>query len=173
MQQSYEEGRIQAEIAGAPLAQANEAPRERQCLRDFALRSAEGRTVQFSGYRDKASIVLILSDGGAEAEGLMSTAARDHQKIRGLDAEVIAIVRGSGVKQQFPYPVLVDEDGRVSRELGAADAAAVYITDQFGEVFSVYRSAGGERLPNISEVLSRLEFISFQCPECEHPEWPV
>lgn len=173
MQHGREECRIQAEIAGAPLAAGDEPPLKRQCLRDFALRSVEGRTVRFSDYRGNASAVLILSDGGTEAEELMSAAARDYQKIRGLNAEVIAIVRSSGMKQQLPYPVLVDEDGRVFRELGAVDAAAVYVTDQFGEVFAVYRSAEGERLPNFSEVLSRLEFISFQCPECEPPEWPA
>lgn len=169
----HEENRIQAEIAGAPLAAANEPPRKRQCMRDFALRSVEGSTVRFSDYRSRASVVLILSDGGPGAEGLMAAAARRYQEIRGLNAEVLAIARGAGIKQQFPYPVLVDEDGRVCRELGAADGAAVYITDEFGEVFDVYRSAAGERLPDLPEVLSRLEFISFQCPECEHPEWPV
>lgn len=183
MKRDCDESRIQAEIAGAPLASGNEPPCLRQCLRDFALRSAEGSLIRFSDYRGKASVVLILSDGGLEAEGLMADVARRYSELRGLDAEVIATVFGSERKrldaeQQLPYPVLVDEEGLVYRELGALDAqqrsaAAVYITDQFGEVFAVYRSADGERLPNVSEILSRLEFISFQCPECEPPEWPV
>lgn len=183
MNHDHEESRIQAEIAGAPLAAANETPRKRQCLRDFALRSAEGRSIRFSDYRGRASVVLILSDGGPEAEGLMATAAQHSQELRGLNAEVIGMVCGPRAKRveaepQVPYPILVDEDGRVYRELGAVDerqrcVAAVYITDQFGEVFAVSRSAEGERLPNFSEILSELEFISFQCPECEAPEWPV
>jgi len=183
MKNNHEENRIQAEIAGAPLAAENEPPRRRQCLRDFALRSLQGSTIRFSDYRGKASVVLILSDGGSEAEELMAAAARRYQELRGLNAEVIATVSGSGIKrleaeQQLPYPVLVDEDGRLYRELGAMDAqqqsaAALYITDQFGEVFAVYRSAEGERLPDFSEILSHLEFISFQCPECEPPEWPA
>lgn len=182
MKQSHEESRIQAEIAGAPLACGNEPPRRRECLRDFALRSVQGSTIRFSEYRGRASVVVILSDGGSDAEALMAAAGRRYQEIRSLNAEVIAIVRsvekGMAAEQEPPYSVLVDEDGRVSRELGAVDtqqrnAAAVYVTDQFGEVFAGYRSAEGERLPEFSEILSRLEFISIQCPECEPPEWPA
>ena len=64
------------------------------------------------------------------------------------------------------------------REFGAADEAgrpapAVYITDRYGEVFGSYRSAGGQALPKLEEILDWLAFINSQCPECEPPEWPL
>jgi len=49
----------------------------------------------------------------------------------------------------------------------------VYITDQFGEVFAVYRTREGQSLPNIADILNWLEFVNAQCPECEAPEWPI
>jgi hypothetical protein len=45
--------------------------------------------------------------------------------------------------------------------------------DRFAEVFGAYRSRDGQSLPTTAEVLSWLEFINSQCPECEPPEWPV
>lgn len=41
------------------------------------------------------------------------------------------------------------------------------------QVSPVYRSADGIALPPDREILRHLEFIGFQCPECEPPEWPV
>jgi len=75
--------------------------------------------------------------------------------------------------------VLADDDnGRVHRQLGALgsqgdDAAAVYVTDRFAEVFGAYRTSEGQPLPGIADILNWLEFINAQCPECEPPEWPI
>ena len=69
-------------------------------------------------------------------------------------------------------------NGRIHQELGAADSqgrefAAVYVTDRFGEVFGAYRTRDGQPLPRLADIVSLLEFIGIQCPECEPPEWPV
>jgi peroxiredoxin len=78
---------------------------------------------------------------------------------------------------KLPYPVLADEDGRIHSEVGAVNprgsAAAVYVTDRFGEVFGLYRTRDGQALPKVAEILSWLEFVNSQCPECEPPEWPA
>ena len=73
----------------------------------------------------------------------------------------------------LPFPLLVDEDGRIHRSAGAADksghpAIAIYITDRFGEVFAVYRAAEGQTMPSAQEIIKWLTFINIQCPEC----WP-
>jgi hypothetical protein len=74
--------------------------------------------------------------------------------------------------------VLADQDGRIHRQAGAIgphgqEAAAVYVTDRFGEVFGVYRTSDGQPLPGVADILSWLEFVNSQCPECEPPEWPA
>jgi hypothetical protein len=55
----------------------------------------------------------------------------------------------------------------------AVPTAAPYITDRFLEVFAVWRAGIGERLPDISEVLSWLTYLDSQCPECTQIEWPT
>ena len=84
------------------------------------------------------------------------------------------------IKQEanLPFPLLVDEDGRIHRPAGAVDkyghpAAAIYITDRFLEVFAVYRSSEGQTMPCAREIVEWLSFIDSQCPECCPSEWPV
>lgn len=181
----HQENRIQAEIAGGSMTSPREWPRKGQFLRSFELLSSRSRTIRLSDYRGAAGLVLILSDERPETEELMREAGRQYPEIRKKDAEVLAIVHGSqgqasAVEQRLnlPYPVLLDQHGRLHMELGATDAqnhdaAAVYVTDRFGEVFALYRTAEGDVLPGIGEILKQFEFISFQCPECEPPEWPA
>ena len=80
-------------------------------------------------------------------------------------------------KMQFPFPVLADADMYVHNSVGASGAqavpaAALYITDRFLEVFATWRTGAGERLPDISDVLSWLGYLDSQCPECTQMEWP-
>ena len=81
-------------------------------------------------------------------------------------------------EMNLPFPLLVDEDGRIHRPAGAADnygrpATAIYIIDRFGEVFAVYRAAEGQTMPDLQEIVTWLAFINSQCPECSPPEWPA
>ena len=110
--------------------------------------------------------------------------ASKYSQVRSEEAEVLVVVRSIAEaaekkeRLKFPYPILADDNGRIYRELGAADSqgrefAAVYVTDRFGEVFGAYRTRDGQSLPRLADILNLLEFIGIQCPECEPPEWPV
>ena len=170
----------QAEIAGRIQTPRNELPSNGYLLRDFTLMSALGHLV----HRGRSNLVLICADERAETEQLLLGLASQYTEIRNEEAEVLVVVRSSaeaaGKKEQLklPYPILVDDNGRIHQELGAADSqgrefAAVYVTDRFGEVFGTYRTRDGQPLPRLADIVNLLEFIGIQCPECEPPEWPV
>lgn len=175
----------QAQIAGGSVTQLNELPSKGHRLREFELMGALGRIIRLSDFRGRANLVLIASDDRPETAELMAGIAVQYSEIKNSEAEVLAIVHTSresavGIKQKgnLPYPVLADEHGRLHREFGAVDsrgldAAAVYVTDRFGEVFAVFRTSAQDSLPSVAEILSWLEFINAQCPECEPPEWPA
>lgn len=174
----------QAEIAGGAVTPENELPSRGRRIRDFALTSALGLTFQLSDYRGRANLVLIVDDGGPETAKLLSDAASHYSEIKNEEAEVLAILSTSQLaaeakqRLRLPYPVVADEQGRIHRRLGAADARgheywAVYITDRFGEVFGLYRRSEGQLLPDIADILNWLEFVNSQCPECGPPEWPL
>lgn len=44
---------------------------------------------------------------------------------------------------------------------------------RFLEVFAAWRTGTGDPLPDISEVLSWLNYLDSQCPECTQIEWPT
>lgn len=174
----------QAEIAGGVITLPGEIPSKDRCLYGFELTSTLGRRIQLSDYRGCSNLVLICMDHRGETIQLLLDVARQYPEIKDEEAEVLAIVRSpdqsaeSKQQLQLPYPLLVDEDGRVHRELGAIDlhghdAAAVYVIDRFGKVFGAYRTGDGEPLPRVVDILKWLAFINIQCPECEAPEWPA
>jgi len=175
----------QAAIAGGSVVSSGELPSKGRRLGDFELVSSEGERVMFSDYRGRRNLVLIFADDSEECRNLLSMLAGRYQDFRDQEVEVLAIVHLSSVQAQemkqrsgAPYPVLTDPGGSIHQSVGARDtqgkdAAAVYVTDRFGEIFAIYRTVEGAPLPSVAEILSWLEFINAQCPECEAPEWPV
>jgi peroxiredoxin len=175
----------QAEIAGGTLTAANELPSVGRRMNDFELASIAGSTIALSHYRGRANLVLFAVGHDESTMTLMMRLADQYAQIKNEDATVLLIFQESpeaaarmAQELKLPYPVLVDEDGRVHRELGAADTvgsprSAIYITDRFGEVFGAYRSRDGISLPSFEKIVHMLEFVNSQCPECGVPEWPV
>ncbi len=175
----------QAEIAGGTVTPPNDLPSKGRRLRDFGLISALGQLIRLSDYRGRSNLVLIFTDDLAESKRLLSEVAAQYPPIKNEQSEVLAVMQLSRQEAaearqrlELPYPVLADEKGRIHQEVGAVDlqgrtSAAVYVTDRFGEVFGVYRTRDGQRLPGVADLLNWLGFINSQCPECEPPEWPV
>ena len=175
----------QAEIAGGVFTPPDEFPSKGHLLRDFSLTTATGKQIDLSDYRSHSNLVLILADDENDSSNLLHDVARGYAEIRLQEAEVLAVVLPGGSQTQdteqqpcAPYPVLIDNDGRLHARFGAMDAqgracSAVYIADRFVEIFGVYRKRDGQSLPTAQDIVSWLEFVNSQCPECEPPEWPV
>lgn len=177
----------QSQLAGGSHEPPPVCPIKGQLIRDFTLISALGQPVSLSHYRGRANLVLVLvgEHVGNPDLRILSEIAADYAQFRDEQAEVLAILQSSqqaavDILRQAnpPFPLLIDEDGRIHRSAGAADAcgrpsAAIYVIDSFGEVFAVYRTAEGETMPTAQEIVKWLSFINMQCPECEHPEWPA
>lgn len=175
----------QAELAGGRVTPPDELPAKGQRLRDFELRSANDRSIRLSDYRGRSNLVLIFADGRKQTIELLSQLATAYEHVKDEGAEILTIGQDSREqcanfkeRLRLPFPILADEDGRIHREVGAVDeqgraAAAIYITDRFGEVFGIYRTREGNKLPTVADLLNWLEFVNSQCPECEPPEWPA
>lgn len=175
----------QSEIAGGKLTPAGALPAKGLRIPDVRLMDTDGRPVPASDYRGSKSLVLIFADGGNKSSALLAKIGEEYQAFVDEDAEVLAIAWGppqelANLKKnlKLTFPVLNDEDGAAHRDFGAIDehgraAAAVYVTDRYGEVYDAFRTRDGDRLPTVSEILASLEFISIQCPECAPPEWPA
>lgn len=175
----------QAEIAGGKLTTGDELPSKGHRVPEFELPSSEGKQVRLSDYRGRSNLVVILTDERSETEELLTVLGSEYAEIQNEDAEVLAIMpvpyqEACRAREclNLPFPILSDENRHVHRQLGAVDsedrdATAVYVTDRFGEVFGMYRTSDRQTLPSVADILSWLEFVNAQCPECEGPEWPI
>jgi peroxiredoxin len=177
----------QAELAGGTIDARQASPTKGQLIRDFTLTSTLGQEISLSDYRGRSNLVLVFVGGGVGSPDLkiLAEIGADHARLQDEQTQVLAIMQctqetAARIEQKanLPFPLLVDEDGRIHRSAGAADqsghpATAIYITDRFGEVFAVYRAAEGQTMPSEQEIMEWLTFINIQCPECGHPEWPT
>jgi peroxiredoxin len=177
----------QAELAGGMANAPQARPAKGQLIRDFTLTSTLGQPISLSDYRGRSNLVLVFAGGGDGSPDLriLAEIAADYARFLDGQTQVLAIMqctqaKAARIKEEakLPFPLLVDEDGRIHRPAGAADnyghpATAIYITDRFGEVFAVYRAAEGHTMPDLQEIVTWLAFINSQCPECSPPEWPA
>jgi peroxiredoxin len=178
---------LQAEIGSARVTATGSFPSRGHLMPDFTLLSSCGNPVGLYDYRGRANLVLFCAGRTKDsADGpLLSALAKRYGEIAETGSEVVLVLAESTVqadgfqrKMHLPFPVLFDPDMRVHNMVGASGgqavpAAALYITDRFLEVFAAWRTVTGDRLPDISEVLSWLTYLDSQCPECTQIEWPT
>lgn len=175
---------LQAEIAGRLVASPREAPARGALIRDFQLPSAQGKSVLLSEYRGRANMVLVFAGESEAAADFLSNLQQHQAELTENEARVLVILAGSQRRSSdlkrslhLSFEVLADKDGQVHRLLGATDPTghicpAVFITDRFGEVFAAYSAAHNKVLPGFEEMLSWIDFMNRQCPECAPREWP-
>ncbi len=175
---------LQAEVGGATVAAAGEKPRIGQRLREFALPSSEGKLVQLSEFRGRSSLALLLAGTAGLETDFLARLATSAALLEQEEGRVLIVGMASLSEAQrslgrnpLPFTVLVDTDGRIHRMLAALPdrlgaGAALYITDRFGEIFALWRTADGQTLPQPEEILEWFRYIGRLCPECAPPEWP-
>ena len=125
-------------------------------IRDFILTSATGERVQISDYRGRSNLVLVFAGQAGTKLDFLQDAAKRYQDFTEQSAVVVVVFASSSqatdllkVAATLPFVALVD-DGRVHKLYGALDeqgkpVPVIYVTDRFGEIFSVYN--GGGSLP--------------------------
>lgn len=175
----------QIQIAGSRITSTDELPKTGVRFPDFELPTECGCPMRLSDLRGRSDAVIVFTDDRSVTEKLLVEVADHYVAFKNEEAAVIAVIRGSTEecarlreRLRLPFAVLPDFSGSVYRLVGANDnqghaAAALYVTDRYGEVFASFRTRDGQTLPSVSEILEWLEFVNIQCPECEPPEWPV
>jgi peroxiredoxin len=176
---------LQAEIGSAKVTAAESFPTRGHLMPDFTLSSSDGKQVSLYDYRGRCNLVLFFAGRTKDSSDspLLSALAQRYGEIAATDSEVVVVLAESVAqadefRRKMHFPVLSDPDMRVHNMVGASGAqavpaAALYITDRFLEVFAVWRTGTGDRLPDISDVLSWLTYLDSQCPECTQIEWPT
>ena len=177
---------MQAEIGRAKLTPAHSIPSRGHMMCDFTLPLIEGKPISLFDYRGRANLVVFFAGDPDHTEGqrLLSSLAEHYAEIRDQDSEVLLVLacsreRAGWVKaqSQLPFPVVVDENAQVHKEVGAfrgqaGFAPALYVMDRFMEVHAAWHTGFGGTLPGVPDVLSWLAYLDSVCPECTQVEWP-
>lgn len=175
------------EEVNATMRVSTSIPQEHQLLPDFALKSSEGQTIRVSDYRGWCNLVLVFvgEPTGERIRSVLGPFTEPAAAFRDWTAEVLAAILGTPQeaiqvkhREAASFPVLADPDGQVHRTFGAVTAeggpaAAVYITDRWGEIYLARRTDADQALPTPQEILEWLHFIAIQCPECGVADWPA
>lgn len=176
---------LQAEIAGRQVSSCTGWPRKGDVMPDFQFMSADGQPVLLSEKRGRFNGVLVFTGESESAHSLLRELALHQPELAANETRTFAIVPGPRERASelrrtlhLNFEVLSDENQRLHHSLGIEDQAAhflpaVFITDRFGEIFAAYKAGQGNTLPVVDEILSWIDFINRQCPECGPLEWPV
>lgn len=149
-----------------------------QSLPDIQMVTVDGRRIYPSDFKGRSNLLLILS--ADPADRLLEAAARRHSEVKQREAVLVAILRCSraealqaGDAGRWPFLVVSDPEGSVTSRLGMPPGpeASACVTDRWGEVFHVSRLSAGDEHAQLDALLSWLDFVEHQCPECFPSEW--
>jgi peroxiredoxin len=150
------------------MAMGTDLPAERSVLQPFALPDEQGKNIDLETFRQQRNLVLLFLKDGTAADTLLLELAKAPGELVAEDATTLVILQGNREEAmmlqerlRLPFPVLTDESGGVVGRF-CGDAASLYVTDRFREVFAVRT---GEKLLSREEILEWLAHINRQCPE--------
>ena len=161
------------------------APRCGDIFPGITLPDVDGSSVSLESYRGRKNLVVVFAgyEGGeGPIAGLLEELDARAEEFAAEVAQVLVVVPSRpsalGQRTRWAFPVLVDDDARIHRKVGATDAAgkaapAVFVTDRFREIYAAYLAGPGSAPLGATEILDWLMFINIQCPECGVSEWPT
>lgn len=134
----------------------------------FTLKTQKGKEISLKDFKDKKPVVLIFYPGDMTPGCTIQLCnIRDNwPKFEELDAEVFGVNHADAKshakfidKHQFPFPLLVDEDKKVSKKYGAIKKLftatvikrTVVVIDKDGQI-AFYKHG----IPKESEILKAL-----------------
>lgn len=127
-------------------------------------------------YKQRRNLVLLfVKDLNCDrCQALLHEIATRYEQYRALNAEVLAIVPESIERLQdflshspIEFPLLSDVDRAVfDRYLQGDVAIGIFITDQFGGLYTHYLVNQTEPLPSSADLEDWLQFIDQRCAEC-------
>ncbi len=147
----------------------------------FTLPSTQGGEVKLWDYKMRKNLVILFYHGSdcTPCREELRMFAENYDELVELEAQILAISSDNlerceelSAEYGLPYPLLSDPEGSVIKKYTywhadrAAALPSVFVTDRYGTLY--YQSISDEAtvLPPVEEVLSWLEFIRSQCPEC-------
>jgi peroxiredoxin len=135
---------------------------------NFALPDRQGRSVSLRDYKHRQPVVLVFC-GECDAP-LLYDFAHHYPAYAQAGAEILAILPACPDLDEFPFPVLRDQDDQLTARL-VESTPAVWVLDSFNELSAQFQVPAPPGSPHV-QILSALAEVELKCPECGVPEWP-
>lgn len=130
-----------------------------------ALRDANGDEVRPTVFRQHRPLVLaFLHDECAACAQFAADAAARQRDFAAIGAEIRAVL---ATDADSPLPAWIDRDGR-GRETMLGEQGTVptiVLLDRYAAAQASY-PAGDHGFPTVDELVSELDWLAVQCPEC-------
>ena len=151
-----------------------------QLFPDATLPTRDGGTIALDTFRPKWDLVMVMlgADGvPPEIARLLDALAVARADVESEDGKVLAVSASAERIEdwRWPFPLLLDADGRVHQRAGAVDAAGqpaptLFTTDHYREIYGAMRPGDSTWPTTAKDVIDWLVFANIQCPECNAPE---
>ena len=149
---------------------AGELPRKGNLLPDLWLADATGEPRPLSSWRGARTAVIVAA--GSHAREFLDSLSAASAELRAENIAVIVIVLDRAANGDLI--VLRDPGGSAHARLAGTtmNAWAAYVTDQYGEIYALFRHDSGDAVPSAKDLLEWAKFVNIRCEECFPPEWP-
>lgn len=161
-------------VLQAPMPAAADGPLQAGApAPDFALKDGEGRLRQLADWRGRWLVLYFYPRDDTPGCTLEAQGFRDSQKrLSELDAQVVGVSlddaashQAFAASQRLPFPLLVDEGGKVARAYGALTNLTLvkfakrhtFLIDPEGRIAKAYRDV--EPATHAAEILADLQVI--------------
>ena len=151
-----------------------------QIFPDATLPTRDGGAIALDTFRPKWDLVMVMlgADGvPSEIAHVLDALAAARTDVELEDGKVLAVSASTLPVSdwRWPFPLLLDADGRVHRRAGAVDGAgrpapALFTTDHYREIYGAMRPGEPAWPATAKDVIDWLVFANIQCPECNAPE---
>ncbi|MCM8778182.1 MAG: peroxiredoxin family protein [Candidatus Omnitrophica bacterium] len=146
-----------------------------QIIPSFRLEDLAGEIIKSNDFSRKKNLVIFFFDKlNADSKRYLEMLNGIYPEVRKEEAEILAICREEKGKiakfilqKEIKFNVLFDPESKIMEKFLQEDFPTLFITDRFQALYRAYTE-----LPDKREIISSLEFLEKQCPECGITHWP-
>lgn len=151
----------------------------------FSLPDISGAVVSLDRFLRKKNLVIFffnkLEDNCCKEfikmlNGIYGQLKNQEAEVLAISQESLKPLREFAKLEDIKIILLLDKNGKVMdkftyRDKNDNNICALFIVDKFGSLYKPYFHEPFSNLPDTNEIISSLEFLNKQCPECGVSTW--
>jgi peroxiredoxin len=147
---------------------------DREMIPAFTLAGKDDAVFDSLEFKRKKNLVLFFLTHPHPEFFLKLEESYRHLREQNAEVAVICVspvgeIENHHRRNRLSFWILADPDSKVFskfiRANAGEEAAALFITDKFGELFFQYLAPGARELPPMEDIVKSLVFIESQCSE--------